>query len=168
MLRYVEERMKRGPIPSSHWLLRLSSIAPPGGTPPSQGTKEGLDPQGGWYVRNKLILDFLETVPAERRFRVRGEDLLSDPDPILRHVAQWLDVRTDPEAIEAMKHPERSPFAFLGPPGARYGNDAFFLEDPVFRPAKMPALQVDGPLPWRTDGQGLAPSVKELATQLGY
>ena len=50
--------------------------------------------------------------------RVRGEDLLGEPDTYLRKIAEWLGLRTDEEAIEAMKHPEQSPYACIGPENA--------------------------------------------------
>ena len=71
VMRLLEEQRKRGPIPSTHWLLRLSSQAPdefsasrPGGN--------ALDPQAGWYIRHKTICNFLETIPPEAQMRVRG------------------------------------------------------------------------------------------------
>jgi hypothetical protein len=101
--------------------------------------------------------------------RVRGEDLLRDPDRVLQDIAAWVGVRTDPEAIRQMKHPERSPFAFLGPPGARYGNDRFFLENPALRASSVTeALSVEGQLSWRNDGVEFCQEVKELAREFGY
>jgi hypothetical protein len=114
------------------------------------------------------ICKFLESVPVEQKLRVRGEDILKDPDNELREIAAWLGLRTDPVAIEEMKHPERSPYACFGPPGARYGNDRFFLENPILRPARVEPLSLDGPLSWRADRQGFAPEVKRLAEEFGY
>jgi Sulfotransferase family len=86
-----------------------------------------------WLRHHVNILRFLESVPPQRYLRVRGEDLLGDPDTELRAVVRWLGLRADDEAIEAMKHPENSPFACVGPPSARFGNDPSFLRDPVLR-----------------------------------
>jgi hypothetical protein len=83
-------------------------------------------------------------------------------------VAAWLGLRTDPAAIDLMKHPERSPYAFLGPPGAKFGNDEFFLRDPLFRPSQTSSHTLDGPLSWRIDGGEFLPEVKALASELGY
>jgi hypothetical protein len=67
-----------------------------------------------------------------------------------------------------MKHPERSPYAHYGPPGARYGNDRSFLRSPELRPTRAERWELDGPLSWRADGQGFAPQVLELARLFGY
>jgi hypothetical protein len=79
-----------------------------------------------------------------------------------------LGLRTDATAIDCMKHPERSPYAFLGPPGARYGNDSFFLQNATLRPSRAVAHSLSGPLMWRNDGQGFSPEVKRLAREFGY
>ena len=56
---------------------------------------------------------------------------MTNPDLHLRKIAGWLGLRTDDAAINEMRHPERSPYACFGPPGARFGNDRFFLENPA-------------------------------------
>jgi hypothetical protein len=128
-----------------------------------------LDPQFGWYSINRTISEFLSLVPPDQSMRVRGEDLLAEPDQVLTGIAAWMGLRTDCQALERMKHPEQSPYAFPGPPGARYGNDNFFLENPIFRPrpAAEP-LKLDGRLGWRNDGAGFCPDVQLLARQFGY
>jgi hypothetical protein len=70
--------------------------------------------------------------------------------------------------MEEMKHPERSPFACIGPSNARYGNDSFFLESPELRPGRASAKSLEGPLSWRSDGRGFAPAVLRLAREFGY
>ena len=60
--------------------------------------------------------------------RLRGEDLLSEPRIYVRQIAEWLGLRTDDEATEAMLHPENSPFACYGPANAKFGNDPNLLE----------------------------------------
>ena len=104
-----------------------------------------LDPQGSWYERNLNICEFLELVPADQKMRVRGEDILTDPSRHLQEIAGWLDVRTDAQAIEEMKHPERSPYACFGPKNACAGNDPSFLCDPVLRPAQLKRQSIEGP-----------------------
>jgi hypothetical protein len=130
--------------------------------------KELKDPQCGWYVLNRNIATFLKSVPPQQWMVLRGEDLLREADRGLRQVARWLGLRTDTEAIEEMKHPERSPYSRFGPRGAGIGNDMFFLKDPVLRPARGDAHSLEGPLDWRKDGMGFLPEVKELAQRLGY
>jgi hypothetical protein len=106
-------------------------------------------------------------VPADQQMRLRGEDLLSDAPTHLREIAEWLGIRTDPEAVAAMMHPENSPFSKYGPKNARYGNDPNFMESPRLRPYKHTL----GPLTWTApDGttQELSEAVREYAMILGY
>jgi hypothetical protein len=126
----------------------------------------GLDPQRSWYERNLNICEFLELVPADQKMRVRGEDILTDPSRHLQEIAGWLNMRTDAQAIEEMKHPERSLYACFRPKNARAGNDPSFLCDPVLRPAQVKRQSIEGPLNWRL-GEFL-PKVKRLARGFGY
>jgi hypothetical protein len=172
VLKYLEGRAKAGPVPSSHWLIRLSSFPPappePGEEPEPPPPEGYLDPQWGWYALNRNIVDFLSMVPASQVFRLHGEDILTDPDTALRPLCSWLGLRDDAEAIDEMKHPERSSYACFGPPSARFGNDFFFLQSPALRPSRAEPKSLDGPLPWRGDGRGFGPAVRRLAQQFGY
>lgn len=166
VIKAINEAAKFGPVP--HWLSKLGSF--PGQVPGHEGRNRHseMDPQRGWYILNTNISEFLVAVPDRQKMTVRGEDLLTDPAPWLRRIAEWLGVRSDDEAIEEMKHPERSPFACYGPPGAHLGNDSFFLQSPALRPERAEPQQLDGPLPWSESGQEFLPVVKQLARQFGY
>jgi len=115
---------------------------------------------------HRTILRFLSGLPGAQWRRVRGEDVLSSPEATLGPVLEWLGVRTDPKAIEAVMHPERSPFAGFGPPGAAGGNDPKFQADPRLRPPSVPdSLELPAdwsvtPL-WRDD-------LRALGRTLGY
>jgi hypothetical protein len=128
-----------------------------------------VDFQKAWYNMHMNVLTFLDGLPGEQWMRIRGEDLLAEPDTYFQKIAEWLGLSTDEESIEAVKHPERSPFACFGPTGARFGNDPHFLRSPALRrssPAKE--LTLEGPLSWRQDGGKFSPEVKELAREFGY
>jgi hypothetical protein len=172
VLKFVDERSKTGPLPAKHWLRIICTYPPewPGpGEEAEPAPPEGsFDPQWGWYNLNRNIMAFLAGVASDQVFRLRGEDVLTDPATALKPLCNWLGLRDDAEAIDEMKHPERSAFACFGPPGARYGMDSFFLENPVLRPSRAAAKSLDGPLPWREDGRGFAPAVRRLAVELGY
>jgi len=131
-------------------------------TPPT------TDPQILWYNIHSNIVNFLKDVPEERYIHVRGEDLLQNPDKYLREVSGWLGLRTDDEAIEEMKHPERSPFSKLGPPNAPFGNDPKFIKEPELRPARAKSQSLEGALSWRDDVPGFTDEVKEMARSFGY
>jgi hypothetical protein len=127
-----------------------------------------LEPQIAWYDLNLNILDFLSKVPEKQQLRMRGEELMGNPEKYLAEIAAWAGLRTDREAIDEMMHPERSPYACFGPVSALFGNDPNFLAGPTFRPGtpKMPSLHE--PVPWRDDGKGLYPEVIKLAEWFGY
>jgi hypothetical protein len=127
-----------------------------------------MEPQIAWHDLNLNILEFLETVPAEQQIRMRGEDIMGNPQKHLADIARWAGLRSDPEAIDAMMHPERSPFACFGPINALFGNDPNFLAGPTFRPHVPKNPSLSAPVPWRDDGNGLYPEVVELAQCFGY
>ncbi len=95
-----------------------------------------------WYNMHRNILNFTNTLPVGQTMRLKGEDLLSYPDLYLPQVAQWLGLSTDSEAIEAMKHPENSPYAYVGPVPCPGGNDPNFMNNPTLRTGiiKEPSL----------------------------
>jgi Sulfotransferase family len=156
-----------GEVPE--WIDNLASypFPPPNGDANGQDARE-LDPQGSWHVLNINILTFLKSIPGDQWITLRGEDLIREPTVVITEVAEWMGLRTDREAVEQMAHPERSPFACFGPPGARLGNDILFLERPALQPARAESRSLSGPLDWRLDGQGFRPEVIELAHYLGY
>jgi hypothetical protein len=128
-----------------------------------------VDFQIAWYTIHMNILTFLKGVPGQYKLLLRGEDLLAKPALHLRQIAAWLCLRDDTAAIEAMQHPERSPYASLGPSNAPFGNDPGFLRQPkLSHNRRMNAQTLDGPLIWRLDGSGFRPEVRELALQFGY
>jgi hypothetical protein len=122
----------------------------------------------GWCKIHTRILRFAATLPGDRIMRVRAEDLLNDPPAQLRSIATWLGLRTDDAAIEAMCHPERSPFACFGPPGSGIigGHDHGFLSDPTPRRVEV-APTVEQPPGWHGEPR-LWQRTVALARQLGY
>lgn len=129
--------------------------------------REDLDTEQAWLRPHLQILEFLDSVPTDHQIRVRGEALLSDPAAQVARLCAWLGKRDDPEAIEAMLHPERSPFACFGPPNARLGNDPDFMSHPELRPFNERPIPLDGVA---DDGQGLplSDSVRHYARVFGY
>ena len=127
-----------------------------------------LEPQIAWYDLNLNIIEFLDTVPESQQIRMRGEDIMGNPEYHLAQIAEWAGLRTDAQAIEEMMHPERSPFACFGPINALFGNDPNFLAGPVFEPHKPKIPRLSDRAPWRDDGGGLYPEVIEMARWFGY
>jgi len=87
---------------------------------------------------------------------------------VLTEICTWLGFRVDGEAMEAMLHPEDSPFASLGPVGAHLGNDINYLRSPKLQRAPVKPSTLEGPLPWRTDGRPFEERIRRLALELGY
>jgi hypothetical protein len=168
IIKYLQELSKSQPLPPGHWLLHILSY-PPSTAEGEFSAEDGvLDPQNGWYALNRNIFTFLESVPRDHYKRIRGEDLLADPDRVLPELAAWLGLRADEQAVNEMKHPERWPYAHFGPEGARYGSDIFFLKAPELRSRAPIRHSLHGPVSWRADGKGLSPEVKDLAVEFGY
>jgi hypothetical protein len=79
-----------------------------------------------------------------------------------------LDVRTDEEAIEAMKHPERSPYACFGPVNARFGNNPGFQREPALRNGSPKQGHLEELGDRRNHGIRFSPEVEELAREFSY
>jgi Sulfotransferase family len=128
-----------------------------------------IDPQVLWHRVNSNIQVFLDQeIAPERHLRIRSEDLLADPTTELCRIARWLRLRTDSSAIEAMTHPEASPFASLGPSNAPLGGDPNFLRQPGLRRGNSEEVSLKGPVPWRADDLGFRAETHLLARQFGY
>jgi hypothetical protein len=163
----VKNAVAHHPNRMPQWLRQLACFPAANADETSQEHVE-LDPQQAWLALNKNITDFLEAVPEAQKLRVRTEDILRDPDAVLASITEWLAIRSDAEAIDAMKHPERSPYARFGPEGARYGDDAAFLRSPSLPAAPAVPDDLNAPFSWRDDGEGFSSESKALARQLGY
>jgi Sulfotransferase family len=156
---------KRQPLPPAHWLRRL---ARPVDSASGATSGDCLDPQKSWYALNLKISQFMDGVPHEQRMTLRGEDLLDPSNSGFLQVVAWLGLRADSEALEQMRHPERSPYAGYGPNNAPFGSDMFVMPGPILRPSWYEPQTLEGPLPWRPDAQPFEPEVKELAQRFGY
>jgi hypothetical protein len=119
-----------------------------------------------WLIAHGTIVSFTSRLRPEQVLRLRGEDLLSNPAAALPRVCRWLGIDTSPDTIEAMMHPERSPFARPGPENARLGGDPAFLASPALRPATLP-LSTELPARWGLDPR-MTDGVRALAERLGY
>ena len=127
------------------------------------------DPEMSWLEINSAILDTSRSLSAAQYMCARGEDVLSDPDGFLAQLCDWLGLELTEADVEAIYHPENSPFACYGPQNAPFGNDPNFLKNPSFkkRPITTPTLEAE--LTWAPEeGRYLMPESLLLAQQLGY
>lgn len=126
-----------------------------------------VDPERIWLRAHTHITQFAATLPEGQCLRIKGEDLLSAPASYLPQIAEWLGLDTSAAALDAMMHPERSPFACYGPEQAKLGNDPEFLEKPEFRASRVHEPALAGALDWAPDREFDKPTIK-LARELGY
>ena len=126
-----------------------------------------IDPQIAWCELNKGISKFLEELPQDQHIRVRAEEILACSTETLNSLMGQLNLTVDEITLEEMKHPERSPYASFGPPGARYGDDTHFLAHPTLPDPSLTPLSLDGPVSWSHE-QELSSATKELGHSFGY
>jgi len=168
VLETMRELSRSAPLPPFHWLFHLASYPGiEGGITPAQSSEQP-DPQVGWYCLNTNIRTFLGSVQPSRQLLIRGEDLFASPEESLCRIAEWAALRTDDDAIHVMQHPERCPFACLGPDHARYGTDLFLAESPYLHAEKIGPYSLSAPVPWGNGKLTLAPEVQRLAAEFGY
>jgi len=126
---------------------------------PMGGESSGED-QMQWLSAHRLIAEAMHFVEAEKYIHLQLDKLLSNPHAEMRDLCRRLALPDDDEALAEMLHPERSPFACLGPVGANLGDDPAFLQDPTFPPKAI--------LSGQTIGSRLTAEVAQFAAQYGY
>jgi len=121
-----------------------------------------------WYEIHRRILNLAAGLPEDRYMRTRAEDVLNDTQSQLHAITAWLGVRTDAGVIEAMQHPEASPFACPGVSGSGVigGNDPSFLRNPIPHRVET-SCKLEAPQGWVAD-PGVWETVAEMANRLGY
>lgn len=126
------------------------------------------DPEDSWYQINAAIQRAAGRIRPGRFMAIRGEDVLCDPDRYLPQICAWMGLDTDAADLAAMRQPEQSPFARIGPPSAPFGNDPNFLRDPRYRPRPIPEAPLHMALDWDGPTRRLRSETVALACQLGY
>lgn len=127
-----------------------------------------VEPQFQWFKTQTGILNFLDQLPEDRRFVLRGESLLQEPEKKLCEICQWLGLEWSENACARMLRPDESPFASMGPLGAPWGNNPGFQRSPQFRRLTRTPGSLERSLPWREGEHHLFPEVVQLAQSLGY
>jgi len=133
------------------------------------GDRHRLDPEEIWLTGHENVVAATEGLPLGQCMRLKGEEVMANLSVYLPQICEWLGIRRDEEALQVMMHPELSPYACPGPPGATRGNDPNFLENPRLDGDRLAGLReplLDGDLSWRPGAFGK--DVVRLAKQLGY
>jgi hypothetical protein len=128
---------------------------------------ESYSPNDSYNLFSSTILTFMAKLPPGQGMNIRGEDFLTDARLYCRQICEWVGLSSDDAAIEEMMHPERNPFAFTGPEGAKGGLSSTFLENPTYsgKPVTVAPMTVS------PDDEGLDPSRRMmvlLGNRLGY
>ncbi len=126
-----------------------------------------LTPEDIWLSAHENIMNFTAGLPLSQSMRIKVEALLSEPRRYLPQVAEWLDIDAGPKAIDAMLHPELSPFADYGPSNARFGADPDFLNDPARPEENLQQPSLEGEVEPGT-GQGFSAAALKIAREFGY
>jgi hypothetical protein len=121
---------------------------------------------GVWLFQHGRIAALVQSLPPDRGFHVRSEDVLNAPEETLTRICRWLGIDRSPEAVAAMTRPHESHYAGLGPQGALGGFDSGFLNDPVRRTTALPET-LALPAEWEVE-PWMYLSVVNLAGKLGY
>lgn len=96
-----------------------------------------------------------------------GESFLENPAAHLPDLCQWLGIASDEQALNEMLHPERSPFASLGPRNAPFGTDPSFIRNPALRKFAPKPTSLEGPVAMPGDPL-FSDELKQYARELGY
>jgi hypothetical protein len=119
-----------------------------------------------WYLSHRRILTTLDSLPASRSRRVRGEDLLCRPESTLPGIADWLGIDSSPATLDRLRHPEHWRFARLADDRSLNWGDPKFMNAPRLRPVPEP-----GPVVFPAE-YGIAVDMHRamvaLADRLGY
>jgi hypothetical protein len=129
-----------------------------------------LDFEARWTDKHLQIQDLGRRLPVGQLMRLNGEIFLRDLRLYLPQVCEWLDIRSDAEAIEAMLRPEDSPYSCIGPDNAKGGANRGFLANPKLdmdRLAKTKDATLDAPMDWAPEEE-FSEMTKILASYYGY
>jgi Sulfotransferase family len=119
-----------------------------------------------WLSVNQRIVGFCRQLPPEQFTRVQAEQIVSSDPAALSRIARFAGVADDDDAIEAMRHPERSPYVAVPDAVALGGLDHKFLARPALRPPTRPtSLAPVGS--WKLP-TGLVTEITDLARLFGY
>lgn len=119
-----------------------------------------------WYLAHRRIVRSLSLLRDDQWFRVRAEDLLSDPKRHLPDLLRWLRLPCSESTITRMLRTQDWCFAGTGPSGDLFGGDPCFMSSPAMQPIKAPApVSFDPPWPMPS---AMTDRIRRLAEYLGY
>ncbi len=112
-----------------------------------------LDAERTWTSSNRVALELLSGIPPERRYRVRYEDLVRNPEEVMRGIARFLGIDYQGTMADAYDSKADRKISALGDPG-------------IARRAAIDPGLADA---WRRlPPYEFCPPTKETAARLGY
>lgn len=132
-----------------------------------RGTSAQVTASTLWLKPHLRILEFLESIPMDRKMFIRVETLLEEPGVYLPQIAEWLGVSGTPAAIDAMRRPGASATGRPGAEAVRPGPGLHSAERQTLRPVAQPDDGLEAPLSWGAP-LGADEVLRVYATQFGY
>jgi amino acid adenylation domain-containing protein len=114
-----------------------------------------------WVVSQENILEFLKTIPAARQYKVRFEDLVSQPKPALEGVCKFLGLDFDPEMVQPYRNKKHKMTDGIHPLSKMLGDVKFH---------KHEGIDARAATRWKEDqtDEFLGDVTRKLAATLGY
>jgi hypothetical protein len=114
-----------------------------------------------WLVSHRNIIEFLRDIPAHRQHRIRFEDLVSTPEPVLGRLCQWLEIPFVPEMADPYKGGSERMTDGIHPMSPQVGDANFYQHG---------RLNPEVAATWKNSytEDFLSPLTWELAAAFGY
>ena len=112
-----------------------------------------------WRIRNENLLQFLTTIPKERWYRLHYEDLVNNPEPVIRGCLETIGVSFHPDCLDPYKGDR---MASRDVKGAQPVGDPTFPEHGQIKPEFAERRMDD------FDASMLSDATRHLAYRLGY
>jgi hypothetical protein len=123
-----------------------------------------VDAEQVWLKCNDNVRAFKASLPPGQCMTLQGEAFLGEFQTYAPQVCDLLGISSDKQALDAMLHPETSPYACIGPENAKYGNDPNFLEHPAFTPRPIEVTLLEEGI----NGRPFSARTRKLAREWGY
>lgn len=86
-----------------------------------------------WTLSNQNIVDFLKSVPAERRMIVRFEDLVNQPEPIVAQISEFLGIGFRTELLDPYDKKSQRMTDGVHPLSRMLGDEKFLQHESIDR-----------------------------------
>jgi hypothetical protein len=114
-----------------------------------------------WLISHRNILEFLRGIPAHRQHRIRFEDLVAKPAPVLGGVCEWLEIPYSADMADPYRGGSERMTDGIHPMSPQVGDANFYQH------GRLKAEVADT---WKSSftEDFLSPLTWEVAAALGY